>query len=217
MHTVVEPTRVRLSSNHARNMKSKKPQKLRIALCVRRPLDLEAYSLLIETVAHAKVVARSTDGQLLAKQAAAAGANVVLVETGLAKECADTSLADLLGNGQATQVALVEDGATATDTLSHLPVVSQKQELVAFLGGEPSTASVDTDGEVDIETLGITRREREVWQLIAQGLAVREAAESLGLAESTIDSHKSRLMRKLGIHKSLDLVRLAVRLGIVEA
>ena len=173
---------------------------------------MEAYSLLIETVAHAKVVVRSTSGPTLAQQASAAGADVLLVESGLASTLAD----ELLGDGTSPKLALVEDGEARGEHLMHLPVVSHKQELVALLGGEPPSCAKHDDQPVDIESLGITRREREVWQLIAQGLAVREVAESLGLAESTIDSHKSRLMRKLGIHKSLDLVRLAVRLGIID-
>ncbi|MCO6042783.1 LuxR C-terminal-related transcriptional regulator [Aeoliella sp. ICT_H6.2] len=191
-------------------------KKLRVALCFKRPLDMEAYGLLVETVAHAKVVVRSTGDGPLAKQVAAAGVNLVLVETGLAQEIADSSLAEMLNSNGTPQVALVEDGQAAGDNLAHLPVVTQKHELVTLLGGEPPTAGGKHNDNLDIESLGITRREREVWQLIAQGLAVREAAETLGLAESTIDSHKSRLMRKLGIHKSLDLVRLAVRLGIVD-
>lgn len=213
MHRVVETSRIRVTSKSAGTMK---PKKLRVAICLRRPLDVEAYSLLIETVAHAKVVVRSTGEGTLARQVTAAGVNLVLVESGLATKEDQLSLAELLGSEDAPQVALIADGQPAGGAWSHLPVVSQKQELVTLLGGEPPTTAGDADQEIDIESLGITRREREVWQLIAQGLAVREAAESLGLAESTIDSHKSRLMRKLGIHKSLDLVRLAVRLGIIN-
>jgi len=40
--------------------------------------------------------------------------------------------------------------------------------------------------------------------------------EVLALAPSTVDNHKSRLMKKLGVHKSLDLNRLAIREGLVS-
>ncbi|MBN2474394.1 MAG: response regulator transcription factor [Pirellulales bacterium] len=62
----------------------------------------------------------------------------------------------------------------------------------------------------------LTRRETEVLILLAQGLRVRECAQRLNLAYSTVDNHKSRLMRKLGIDRVADLVRLAIREGLVD-
>jgi two-component system response regulator NreC len=62
----------------------------------------------------------------------------------------------------------------------------------------------------------LTPREIEVWKLIAQGYSVKRCAELLLLAPSTVDNHKSHLMKKLGVHKSLDLTRLAIRDGLVS-
>jgi DNA-binding NarL/FixJ family response regulator len=61
----------------------------------------------------------------------------------------------------------------------------------------------------------LTPREIEVWKLIAQGYSVKRCAEVLELAPSTVDNHKSHLMKKLGVHKALDLTRLAIRDGLV--
>ena len=61
----------------------------------------------------------------------------------------------------------------------------------------------------------LTPRELEVLKLIALGHSVKHCAELLDLAPSTVDNHKSRLMKKLGVHKALDLTRLAVREGLV--
>lgn len=61
----------------------------------------------------------------------------------------------------------------------------------------------------------LTLRERQVMQLLAQGMSVRKCADTLGLATSTIDNHKARLMKKLGIHKASDLTRAAVREGLI--
>jgi len=69
----------------------------------------------------------------------------------------------------------------------------------------------------DAAHLGLlTPREIEVLRLIAQGHTVKRCAEVLELAPSTVDNHKARLMKKLGIHKSLDLTRLALREGLVH-
>ncbi|HUS93271.1 MAG TPA: response regulator transcription factor [Phycisphaerae bacterium] len=62
----------------------------------------------------------------------------------------------------------------------------------------------------------LTMRERQVLQLIAEGRTNREAAEALGLAVKTIDTHRTRLMRKLGIHDQTSLVKFAIRKGIVQ-
>jgi DNA-binding NarL/FixJ family response regulator len=61
----------------------------------------------------------------------------------------------------------------------------------------------------------LTVRERQVMRLLAQGTTVRECAEQLGLATSTIDNHKARLMKKLGLHKASELTCRAVREGLV--
>ena len=62
----------------------------------------------------------------------------------------------------------------------------------------------------------LTRREIEVLKLVALGHSVKHSAELLDIAPSTLDNHKSNLMKKLGLHKSLDLVRFAVREGLIE-
>lgn len=62
----------------------------------------------------------------------------------------------------------------------------------------------------------LTQRELEVMILLAQGFSVREAANQLGAAVSTVDNHKSRLMRKLGVHKVVDLATMAIREGLLS-
>ncbi|TWT90103.1 Oxygen regulatory protein NreC [Pseudobythopirellula maris] len=81
-----------------------------------------------------------------------------------------------------------------------------------------STTSADGSEAADsLDPLnGLTRREREVLALVGQGMSVRECAEALSIAESTIDNHKYRLMKKLGVKKSLELIRIALRNGVIE-
>ncbi len=63
----------------------------------------------------------------------------------------------------------------------------------------------------------LTARELEVMRLISLGFTVRECAEKLSLSISTIDNHKSRLMKKLRLGKSQHLTRRAIRDGLIEA
>jgi len=60
----------------------------------------------------------------------------------------------------------------------------------------------------------LTSREREVLQLIAEGLTVKEVAIRLGLSLNTALVHRKNIMRKLDIHKQADLVRYAIKEGI---
>ena len=61
----------------------------------------------------------------------------------------------------------------------------------------------------------VTPAEREVWALVAQGRTLKEMAELLGKSESTLDTQRTRLMRRLGVRKSADLTRLAVEAGLI--
>ena len=61
----------------------------------------------------------------------------------------------------------------------------------------------------------LTSRELQVMKLLAGGYSVRRCAERLKLAESTIDNHKSRLMKKLDIHKIVELTHVAIREGLI--
>ncbi|MGH8274203.1 MAG: response regulator [Gammaproteobacteria bacterium] len=62
----------------------------------------------------------------------------------------------------------------------------------------------------------LTLRERQVLQLVAEGKTTREIAEILSLSVKTADSHRTRLMKKLGIHETAGLVRYAIRRGLIH-
>ena len=62
----------------------------------------------------------------------------------------------------------------------------------------------------------LTGREREVLQLVAEGKTTKEIGRVLGISMKTADSHRTRIMRKLGMHETASLVRHAVRRGLVE-
>lgn len=64
------------------------------------------------------------------------------------------------------------------------------------------------------ETLSV--RERQVLQLVSEGKATKEIATILGISSKTAESHRMRLMRKLGIHEVATLVRYAIREGFVQ-
>jgi two-component system response regulator NreC len=62
----------------------------------------------------------------------------------------------------------------------------------------------------------LTSREREVLQLIAEGKTNKEIATSLNLSVYTVEAHRGRLMEKLNLHSTGELVRFAVRSGLID-
>ena len=65
--------------------------------------------------------------------------------------------------------------------------------------------------------LGITRRQREVLQLIAEGYSTPQIAAELGISVKTAQTHRANLMGKIGVRKASGLVRFAIREGIIAA
>jgi DNA-binding NarL/FixJ family response regulator len=61
----------------------------------------------------------------------------------------------------------------------------------------------------------LTDRERQVLQLIAEGKTTKEVAVILGVSVKTAESHRSSLMSKLDIHSTAEVVRYAIRRGMV--
>jgi len=63
----------------------------------------------------------------------------------------------------------------------------------------------------------LTKRQRQVLQLIAAGNSTREVARRLRLSVKTVETHRAQVMKRLDIHDVASLVRYAVRVGIVSA
>lgn len=64
---------------------------------------------------------------------------------------------------------------------------------------------------------GLTHREREVVQLIAEGKINREIGEALDISVKTVETHRAAAMHKLNLRTTAELVRYAVRRNIIEA
>ena len=62
----------------------------------------------------------------------------------------------------------------------------------------------------------LTTREREILQLIAEGSSSKKIAEALFISPKTVETHRTHIMDKLNIHNRTDLVKYAIRTGIVD-
>ncbi len=109
--------------------------------------------------------------------------------------------------------ALVEDAG--------VPRYADDGEFAGYVGavaeapGRRRTAPAPDEQAVRL-VFSLTERERQVLVLIAQGKSTKEAAARLGISYKTADSHRSRILEKLGVHETASMVRYAIRAGLVE-
>ncbi|MGB8929639.1 MAG: response regulator transcription factor [Anaeromyxobacteraceae bacterium] len=76
------------------------------------------------------------------------------------------------------------------------------------------SASTAPGGSDPYETL--TDREKQVLKLVAEGGSNKEVAETLGISVKTAMSHREKVMEKLGVHNRTELVRLAIKRGVIR-
>jgi DNA-binding NarL/FixJ family response regulator len=62
----------------------------------------------------------------------------------------------------------------------------------------------------------LSNREREVFQLIAEGFSTKQITETLCISMSTVKSHRAKIMEKLGLGSPVQLGRFAIKLGLVD-
>lgn len=63
----------------------------------------------------------------------------------------------------------------------------------------------------------LTMRQREILQLVAEGLTLKEIASTLGLSPKTVEYHKSKLMEQLSLHTTAELTKFALTHGLTSA
>ncbi|HHP7236253.1 MAG TPA: response regulator [Desulfobacterales bacterium] len=85
------------------------------------------------------------------------------------------------------------------------------QVVEKLMQKQPGSPKI-TDSNYD----SLTAREQEIMALLAEGHSVREIAERLHISQKTVENHRSNIYSKLEIHNSIELMRYAVRLGIVD-
>ena len=77
-------------------------------------------------------------------------------------------------------------------------------------------AKTESGGD-DLEPYStLTAREQEVMRLLAEGLNTKEVAGKLFISPKTVENHRTNLMKKLGLQNTVELVRYAARLGLID-
>ena len=103
------------------------------------------------------------------------------------------------------------------ETLNCDNLLQQKQELLSLLDHFAHTIPSNGNGHhSETQHLRLSPREREVMGMILSGRRLKEIAATLDISVKTVTTHRSRLLRKLGIEDNLGLYRYGVRNGLIS-
>jgi len=100
-----------------------------------------------------------------------------------------------------------------------LRALKAAQQHRSFLSEDVTRAVVNASvlgSRTTKEPSALSEREREVLQLLAEGLSSPAIGKRLYIATSTVETHRRSIMRKLGIHSVADLTKWAVREGLTQ-
>jgi DNA-binding NarL/FixJ family response regulator len=127
----------------------------------------------------------------------------------------DQIVQDALDAGASGLVLKAEAGKTLADAIRAIfargEFISERVRRAA--GRDPVSGEKRPHSRA---ALGLTSRERQVLQLLAEGQANKEVATALGISTKTAETHRARIMAKLEVHSMNELVRYAIRNSIIE-
>ena len=112
---------------------------------------------------------------------------------------------------------LLKGSDTAEILQAAREVLANRRFLSAPLSDWAISALVSKPAEATDPLATLSPREREVLQYAAEGLGNSEIAEKLFLSPRTTETHRTNLMRKLNLQSQTDLVRFAIRKGLIQA
>lgn len=161
--------------------------------------------------------------------------DVVLLDLGLPERSGLDLLAQLAAQGLPTRVLVLTVSerpwhvaeATRLGAAGYVLKGSSAEEIVKaigavvqgrrhFSGSVAARAAEAASGQVVDPIAGLSARERQIMRMVVAGMSSAAIGTELSLSPKTVDTYRSRLMSKLGVHDLANLVRVAVRLGVID-
>lgn len=195
---------------------------------------------LLERQPHFEVVGEAEDGRQTVELAASLSPDVVVMDIGMPNLNGIEATRQIVAKQPTTSVVilsmhsdeayvmramkagarayLLKDSAEA-DLIRAIQSVSQGKSFfspkISRILAEDYVRLLKQKGVEDSYEL-LTSREREILQLLAEGKSNKEVATLLNLSLYTVETHRSRILQKLNLHSSAELVLYAVRKGIIS-
>ncbi len=214
---------------------------IRVLLADDHAVMRQGLRLLLEAESDIEVIGEAENGRVAYRQAKAHRPNVVILDVAMPElngiEAAekihsfDRSIRIIVLSMYSTKehifralragaMGYILKESAAAEVLEAVREVSRgRRYLSSKVSDEVVEAFLRPADRSEIETPleRLSSREREILQMVAEGKSSGQIGEILYLSPKTVDTYRSRLMRKLGIGDIAGLVRFAVRHGIVRA
>jgi len=213
--------------------------KLRLLIGDDHTLMRQGLRKILEERTDWEVVAEAGDGRAAVQQALACKPDVAILDIGMPQLNGIDATAQIVRKLPSVQVLILsmhEDEAYVTRAVragarGYLLKDSAGSDLIgavdAVASGKsyfsPPVAKVVLDeyvrrladkGIVDRYD-SLSEREREIFQLVAEGRSTKEVAELLSVSPATVETHRAHILQKLDIHSTAELVLYAVRRGVI--
>jgi DNA-binding NarL/FixJ family response regulator len=211
---------------------------IRILLADDHTLVRAGLRALVESIDGAEVVGESGEGRETLELIGTLRPDVVLLDIGMpglnglevARRAAEASprtrVIILSMHAEASYVRQALQAGVAGYLLKGAAVAELPLALASVMRGEtyltPRVSRTVVEGMLGDAApgadplAGLTQRQREILQLIAEGRSTKEIAGILDVSVKTVETHRARLMERLGIHDVAGLVRFAIKAGLVE-
>ncbi len=106
-------------------------------------------------------------------------------------------------------------GAPATDVCEAIRKVSKGRRAMPLHLAD--LEEMDIEAQPTLAVWELSRREQEVFYLLADCNSSHEAAKELGVSIKTVDTHRGQVLRKLGLRNNAELTRFAIAKGLIKA
>jgi two-component system response regulator NreC len=212
-----------------------KGAKIRILLADDHAVVRKGFRMIVSAESDMEVVGEAANGRQAVEEAARLKPDVAVM---------DVTMPELNGIEATRRIAEVSPRTRVLALSMHKDAVYVREILRAGARGYLLKDSLDTDLLAAIRAVArgegylspavsdavlndyrrhvtdpidlLTSREREVLQLIAEGKTNKEIAASLRLSVYTVEAHRGRVMEKLNLHSTGELVRFAIRNGLID-
>jgi DNA-binding NarL/FixJ family response regulator len=213
--------------------------KIRVLLADDHTLVRAGIRSLLETIEHVEVVAESGDGREALELIARHRPDVALLDIGMpglngievARQSGGVSpktkiviLSMYDDKPHVTQAMragvagyLLKGAAVAELPLAVKAVMAGETYLTPRVSRHVVAGFLHDEADERGPLEGLSQRQREILQLIAEGRSTKEIAGIFEVSVKTIETHRARLMERLDIHDVAGLVRFAIRSGLVDS
>jgi DNA-binding NarL/FixJ family response regulator len=210
-------------------------KRIRILLADDHAVVRQGFKMILAAQPDMEIVGEAANGREAVELAQQLSPDVVVMDVSMPELNgieATRRLASLVSRARVVALSMHKDSVYVREILragarGYLLKDSGAADLVAairavasgesYLSPAVSNAVLDDYRRIATNPIDLlTSREREVLQLLAEGKTNKEIANVLNLSVYTVDAHRGRIMEKLNLHSINEMVRFAVRNGLID-